>query len=234
MARYHAVRLDRLDLRGGDVDDHVFPARPAVGDQPCEVFLQLFEPRGRRYIEGDNRMLVENPRRWQAVGGLIAFQRLLEVIVEGLGGAPLLQIARQQQARAQQLDGGIDHPRLQDDLRQRRPAAGGDDLRIPPDRGLHRRNIGRAERRIALGRSGFPLLDEGRLARMVARMAVGGIGRSRKSRPAGVLGLRPRRGEAGQGHCQHPRHGRVSAHLPPHRIRWAPWGMHIATRNKKA
>ena len=79
------------------------------------------------------------------------------------------------------------HALLQLDVGQRRPAAGGHDLGVALDGRLHGRDVGGAQRRIALGRGGLPLLDEG----LVGRIALGGVGRARKSRPA-VLVARSR------------------------------------------
>ena len=85
MARDDAIVVDHLDLRRGDVDEHVLLGRRLARlREALEVGLELLEARGGRHVERRDGALVDDAGRRQPVGGLIALHRLVDVEVEAV------------------------------------------------------------------------------------------------------------------------------------------------------
>ena len=88
VAQHDAVVLDRLDLGGRDVDHHVAVAEEAGHRaQPHEVGLELAEPHLRADVHRGIGVFAEDAVGRQAVTGLEALHRRVDIGVEGLRDA---------------------------------------------------------------------------------------------------------------------------------------------------
>jgi hypothetical protein len=146
VARNDFVALDGFDLSCGDIDHNVFLAGTAreFGDAG-HIGLQLAQADGGGHVERGNGTLVGDAGWRQAVRRLEALDALLDVEVIAarvFGGG---EIARCNQALAQQIDVRIVGTGADSFFREHRPATACDNILVAFDRRLHRVDIFGAE-----------------------------------------------------------------------------------------